>query len=156
VKKKPFIPEIWQYVFDSCSLINIEQREGVRTLERRKGAILITERVKYEVAEDPRIRQTDPLRQFVLRNPELVTRFKDNEEEEYLRILSQQGINSGEASGMAIALKRNLPLVIDERDTKATGKAKNHGIRTLSWKDFIEGKISRNNISYAKTESRNR
>jgi hypothetical protein len=39
---------------------------------------------------------------------------------------------------MAIALKRNLTLVIDERNTKATGKANNHGIKTLGWQEFLK------------------
>jgi len=67
-----------------------------------------------------------------------VTPFQDNEEEEYLRILLQPGIDPGEASAITIASKRKLPLVIDERDTKATGKAKNHGVNTLSWQKFLE------------------
>lgn len=139
MKKKTFNREFWQYVVDSCSLINIEQKEGVKTLERRKGAILISDRIAYEVARDPRINKTDPLRQFVLRNPQMITQFQDNEGEEYLRILKQRGIDPGEASAMAITLKRKLPLIIDERDTKATGKAKNHGIKTLSWREFLRG-----------------
>ena len=137
MKKKAFTREFWQYVVDSSSLINIEQNGGVRILKQRKGAILISKKVAEEVAYDPRIKKRDPLRQFVLRNPQLITQFQDNEGEEYLRILKQQGIDLGEASVMAIALKRKLPLVIDERDTKATGKAHNHGIKTLSWQEFL-------------------
>jgi predicted nucleic acid-binding protein len=137
VKKKAFAQGFWQYVVDSSSLINIEKNESVRALELRKGAILISERVAYEVADDPKILKTDPLRKFVSGNPQVITQFQDNEEEEYLRILRQQGIDPGEASVMAIALKRRLPLVIDERDTKATGKANNHGIKTLSWQKFL-------------------
>jgi len=137
VKKKAFTQGFWRYVVDSSSLINIEKNESVRALELRKGAILISERVAYEVADDPKILKTDPLRKFVSGNPQVITQFQDNEEEEYLRILRQQGIDPGEASVMAIALKRRLPLVIDERDTKATGKANNHGIKTLSWQKFL-------------------
>jgi predicted nucleic acid-binding protein len=137
VKKKAFAQGFWQYVVDSSSLINIEKNESVRALELRKGAILISERVAYEVADDPKILKTDPLRKFVSGNPQMITQFQDNEEEEYLRILRQQGIDPGEASVMAIALKRRIPLVIDERDTKATGKANNHGIKTLSWQKFL-------------------
>jgi len=137
MKRKAFSQEFWQYVVDSSSLINIEQNEGVKTLEERKGAILISERIAYEVAYHPRILKTDPLRQFVSKYPQVITQFQDNEGEEYLRILKQHGIDPGEASAMAIALKRKLPLVIDERDTKATGKANNHGIKTLRWQDFL-------------------
>ena len=53
-------------------------------------------------------------------------------------VLRQPGIDEGEASVIAIAAKRHLPLVIDERDTKATGKAKNHGVDTLSWQKFLK------------------
>lgn len=138
MKKRPPRSELWQYVIDSSSLINIERNKGVQTLKKLRGAILIPEKVAYEVAYHPRIRKTDHLRQFVLNNPEVITPFQANEEEEYLRILKQPGIDPGEAAAMAIALKRKLPLVIDERDTKAKGKANNHGIETLSWKDFLE------------------
>jgi len=137
--KNAFAREFWQYVVDSSSLINIEQNEGVKALEQRKGAILISERIAYEVAHHPRINKTDPLRLFVLRHPQMITQFQDNEEDEYLRMLKQQGIDAGEASAMAIALKRKLTLVIDERNTKATGKANNHGIKTLIWQNFLRG-----------------
>ena len=129
MKKKTFTREFWQYVIDSSSLINIEQEQGVRALEQRKGAILLSERIAYEVAYHPKILKADPLRHFVLRNPSVITQFQGSEEEEYKQILRQPGIDPGEASAMAIALKRKLPLVIDESDKKATGKANNHGIR---------------------------
>jgi len=138
MKKKSIARGLWQYVIDSSSLINIEQNRGVRTLGQRIGAILISERVAYEVAEDPKILKTDPLRQFVVANPQIVTQFQNNEEEEYLMVLRQPGIDEGEASVIAIASKRHLTLVIDERDTKATGKAKNHGVNTLSWQEFLK------------------
>jgi predicted nucleic acid-binding protein len=138
MKKKDFAREFWQYVIDSSALINIEQNRGVRTLEQRRGAILISEEVAYEVAHHPRVPKTDPLRQFVVGNPQIVTQFQNNEEDEYLRILLQPGIDEGEASVIAIASKRQFPLVIDERDTKATGKAKNHGVNTLSWQQFLK------------------
>ena len=138
MKKKGFAREFWQYVIDSSALINIEKNRGVRTLEQRRGAIIISERVAYEVAEDPKILKTDPLRQFVMVNPQIVTQFQNDEEEEYLMVLRQPGIDEGEASVIVIASKRQLPLVIDERDTKATGKAKNHNVNTLSWQEFLK------------------
>lgn len=139
MKKKGLNLELWTHIIDSCSLINIQRNKGSNFLEQRKGAIRISERVKYEVADDPRIKKSDSLRRFVLNNPGIVTPFQSDEAEEYLRILQQQGIDPGEASVMAIAIKRGLPLVIDERDTKATGKAQSHGITTLSWEDFVRG-----------------
>ncbi len=139
MKKKSFARELWQYMIDSSSLINIEQKRGVRDLKQRRGSILISEKVAYEVAWDPKILKTDPLRQFVVESPQIITQFQDNEEYEYLLVLQQPGIDEGEASVIAIASKRHLPLVIDERDTKATGKAKNHGVETLSWQKFLSG-----------------
>jgi len=139
MKKKDFTLEFWQYVIDSSSLINIERNVGITVLERRKGAILLPEQVANEVAFDPKVPKTDPVRKFVESNPQVVTRFQDNEEEEYLRIVSQPGIGPGESSAMAIALKRKLPLIIDEKETRARGKAANHGITTLSGKEFLEG-----------------
>ena len=138
MRKKGFARQLWQYVIDSSSLINIEQNRGVGDLKRRRAAILISERVEYEVARDPKILKADRLRQFVLDNPQMVTPFQIGEEMEYLRILRQPGIDPGEASVIAIASKRQLPLVIDERDTKASGKARNHGIDTLRWQKFLE------------------
>ncbi|MCD5401460.1 PIN domain-containing protein [Dehalococcoidia bacterium] len=137
MKKKTFAPEIWRYLIDSSSLINIQENAGVRLLEKRKGAILISRTIAKEVAYDKRIRRSDPVRQFVIRNPEVITDFKDDEEKEYLKILCQSGIDPGEASVMAISLKRGLPLVTD--DKKATRKANNHGINTLSWQEFLRG-----------------
>jgi predicted nucleic acid-binding protein len=138
MKKKSFAREFWQYVIDACSLINIEHKKGIKALEDRRGAVLISEKVAYEVAGDPKISKTDPLRQFVMANPQIVTQFQNNEEEEYLMVLRQPGIDEGEASVISIASKRHLTLVIDERDTKATGKAKNHGVNTLSWQKFLK------------------
>lgn len=135
MKKKAFAPEFWQYVMDSSSLINIDRNEGIRMLARRKEAIIISKQVAYEVANDPKVKKTDPLRQFVLRNPEIIAQFTDNEKDEYMRIASQSNIASGEASAMAIALKRKLALVTD--DKKAKSKASNHGIETLSWQEFL-------------------
>ena len=122
---------------DASSLINIQRNAGITALEKRKGAILISEKVAYEVAINPKIPKTDPLRQFVERNPQMITSFQNSEEEAYLSILREPGVDLGEASVIAIALKRNLPLVVDERDTKATGKANHYGITTLKWQEFL-------------------
>lgn len=57
------------------------------------------------------------------------------EKEQYLRVRSQVGIDDGEAAAIAIAIKRKLSLVIEDRKGKT--KAENHGIKTLSWEDFL-------------------
>jgi len=128
--------ELFHYVFDSSALINIKRNRKMKYLRKRKGEMLIPEKVAQEI-NDPRVRLDDPLRKFISKYPQVVTPFKNNEEDEYLRSRSQPGIHDGEASAMAIALKRNCSLVIDEKDTKATGKAKNHGIHTLHWQEFL-------------------
>lgn len=127
--------ELFKYVFDASSLIHIEKYRKMGPLRKRKRSIIIPEKIAYEVAFDPRISSNTPLRKFIEKHPELVTQFKNNEEEEYLRLRSQVGIDDGEAAAIAIAFKRNLPLVID--DKKGKTKAENHGIETLSWKDFL-------------------
>ena len=132
-----FQRELFQYVFDACSLINIERDKKTSLLRQRKGSILIPEKVAFEVAFDPRIRSDTPLRHLLLRHPQMVTKFKNSEEVEYLRIRRQPGIGDGEAAAIAVAVKRQLPLVID--DIKGRQKAENHGVKTLSWRDFIGG-----------------
>lgn len=128
---------LFQYVLDSSSLINIDREKKMNILRKRKGDVLISEKVAYEVAYDPQIRSGDRLRKFILRCPELVTQFQKGEEEEYLRMRSQAGIHDANAAAIAIALKRRLPLVID--DKKAKEKAKNHSVKTLAWQDFVRG-----------------
>jgi predicted nucleic acid-binding protein len=129
--------ELFQYVFDSSALINIKRNRRTRFLQKRKEGMLIPEKVAEEI-NHPKVRRDDPLRKFLSKYPQVVTSFQNNEEDEYLRIRSQAGIHDGEASAMAIALKRKHTLVIDEKDTKATGKAKNHGINTMNWKEFLK------------------
>jgi predicted nucleic acid-binding protein len=140
MKKKAITLELWQYVMDSSALINIQRNRSIKALEKRKGQILIPEQVAWEVAYDPRVHKNDPLKKFVLDNPDAVITFKGEEGQEYLRFASQLGIGPGEAAAMAVAFKRNIPLVIDEKETKARGKANNHGITTLSGREFLNGK----------------
>ena len=125
---------LFQKVFDACSLINIKNKRKMNVLRSRRGEILIPEKVAEELN---RGYISDPLRRFVKRFPELIVSFQNNEEDEYLRVRSQVGIGDGEAAAIAVALKRNLPLVIDDRRGK--DKAVNHGIQTLSWLDFMSG-----------------
>jgi predicted nucleic acid-binding protein len=126
---------LFQYVLDSSSLINIDREKKMNILRKRKGDVLIPEKVAYEVAYDPQIRLDDRLRKFILRYPELVTQFQKGEEEEYLRIRRQAGIHDADAAAIAIALKRRLQLVID--DKKAKLKAESHGVQTLPWDEFV-------------------
>lgn len=77
-----------------------------------------------------------PLQRFITRfRQQVVTPFQNNEEQEYLRVRSQRGIHDADAAAIAIALKRRLTLVID--DKRAREKAGSHGIPTLSWQEFI-------------------
>ena len=133
--KKPLQRELFQYVFDASSLINIERTRRMRVLRSVKGAILIPERVGREVNVPG-----SALRRFILAYPDVVTPFVSvGERHEYLRFCSQlRVIHEGEASAMAIALSRKKCLVIDEGETKATGKAREHGIEVLSSQEFVK------------------
>lgn len=84
---------LFQCVLDSSSLINIDRKKKMNILRKRKGEVLIPEKVAYEVAFDPRIRCDDRLRKFIGKYSELVTPFQPGEEQEYLRIRSQIGIH---------------------------------------------------------------
>jgi predicted nucleic acid-binding protein len=130
MKKKTFNPSFFQHVFDASSLINIEAKNKIGDLRKRIDEIVIPQKVAYEI-DLPHT----PLAGLIKRYPEVVAQFRDDEETEYLRIRSQPGIHDGEASAITIALKRNLPLVIDDR--KGKQKAENHGIKTLDWTAFL-------------------
>jgi len=100
------------------------------TLRKRKGDILIPEKVAQEINQP-----NTPLSRFIVRYPEIIAEFKNDEGQEYLRVRSQIGIDDGEASAIAIAIRRKLSLVIDDKKGKL--KAENHGVKTCGWRDFI-------------------
>lgn len=127
-----FQKSFFQCLFDSSSLINIERNKKMTILRRRRGEVLIPEKVATEVNQP-----NTPLRRFISKFHQVVARFENNEEDEYLRVRSQVGIDDGEAAAIAMAIRRRLPLVVD--DKKGKEKAKNHGIQTLSWQDFVQG-----------------
>lgn len=127
-----FQKSLFQYIFDSSSLINIERNKGMTILRKRRGEVLIPEKVAVEVNQP-----NTPLHRFISKFNQVVTRFQNNEEQEYLRVRSQIGIDDGEAAAIAMAIKRRLPLVIDDR--KGKKKAESHGVRTLAWQDFVQG-----------------
>ncbi len=129
-----FEKSLFQYLFDSSSLINIERNKKMTILRKRRGEVLIPEKVAAEVNQP-----NTPLHRFISKFYQVVTQFQNNEEEEYLRVRSQVGIDDGEAAAIAIAIKRRLPLVID--DKKGKEKAKNHDIQTFAWQDFVKGII---------------
>lgn len=124
---------LFPYVFDSSSLINIERGKKMTILRRRKDEVLIPEKVAAEVNQP-----NTPLHRFVSNFRETITQFEKDEEEEYLRVRSQVGIDDGEAAAIAIAIKRHLLLIIDDR--KAKEKADKHGVQTLTWDDFVKGR----------------
>ena len=102
-------------------------------LRRRKDEVLIPVKVAAEVNQP-----NTPLHRFVSNFRETITQFEKDEEEEYLRVRSQVGIDDGEAAAIAIAIKRHLLLIIDDR--KAKEKADKHGVQTLTWDDFVKGR----------------
>ena len=128
-----FQVSLFRYVFDASSLINIERNRKITQLRRRRAEVLIPEKVAEEVQQP-----NTPLGRFINKYyHQVVINFEENEEYEYLRIRGQKDIHDGEATVIAIAVSRRLPIVID--DVAGRNKAKNHQIRTLSWEDFIRG-----------------
>jgi len=126
-----FQKSLFQCVFDSSSLINVERNKKMTVLRRRRGEVLIPAKVEEEVNQP-----NTPLHRFITRfRQQVVTPFQNNEEQEYLRVRSQRGIHDADAAAIAMAMKRRLTLVID--DKRAREKAESHGIETLSWQDFI-------------------
>lgn len=123
------------HVFDASSLINIERNKKMKELRERKGSILIPEKIAFEVAFNSKIPSTAPLKKFVPDHPELVAKFTQDEEDEYLQLRSETGIDDGEAAAIAVAYKRKLPLVIEDEMGKT--KAQSLGIPTKSWKEFL-------------------
>jgi predicted nucleic acid-binding protein len=121
---------LFRYVFDASSLINIERNRKIGKLRKAKGAVLIPEKVAQEVNMP-----NSPLHRFITKYPHVITLFQKNEEDEYLKIRSQIGIDDGEAAAITIALMRKLPIVID--DLKGKRKSENHGVKTVSWQDYI-------------------
>ena len=129
-----FEKSLFQYLFDSSSLINIERNKKMTILRKRRGEVLIPEKVATEINQP-----NTPLHRFISKFYQVVTQFQNNEEEEYLRVRSQVGIDDGEAAAIAMAVKRRLPLVID--DKKGKKKAENHDVQTFAWQDFVKGII---------------
>lgn len=129
-----FQRSLFQYLFDSSSLINIERNKKMTILRKRRGEVLIPEKVAQEVNQP-----NTPLHRFISKFHQVVTQFQKNEEDEYLRVRSQIGIDDGEAAAIAMAVKRRLPLVID--DKKGREKAEHHGVQTYTWQDFVAGRV---------------
>ena len=125
---------LFQFVFDSSSLIWIERRSFMTHLRRRHSEVVMPEKVAEEVRQPG-----TPLENFLDRHPHVVTPLSAPEENRYLEIRGQPGIHNAEAAAITVALSRGLPLVIDESQKRARGKAENHGIRCLGWGDFIKG-----------------
>lgn len=101
-------------------------------MRRRHREVLLPEKVAEEVGT-----RGSSLERFLNRYPDVITSFSPEEEVRYLEMRAQEGIGGGEAAAIAVALVRNIPLVID--DKRGRGKAENHDIRCLNWSQFIEG-----------------
>ncbi len=76
-----------------------------------------------------------PLKRFLDSYPSIIAPFTQEEEDLYLEVRAQPGIDDGEAAAIALAQSRKLPLVIE--DKKGKSKAQNHGIRCLSSEEFL-------------------
>lgn len=123
-------PSFFQLVFDSSSLINIERRRQVKRLRKRRKELVLPEKVADEVKQ-----KRGPLKTLLDSYPSLVALLTQQEEDRYLQIRVQQGIDDGEAAAIALALSRRLPLVVD--DKKGRSKAQNHDVECLSSDEFL-------------------
>ena len=121
---------LFQHVLDSSSLINFERRRQINELRKRRGEVVVPQKVAEEVKQPG-----SPLKRFFDAYPSLVIPFSQDEEELYLQVRVQQGIDDGEAAAIALAQSRRLPLVID--DKKGKSKAENHGIHCLRSDQFL-------------------
>ena len=126
---------LFQYVFDSSSLIFIERNKYVIQLRRRHSEVILPEKVAEEVKQPE-----SPLETFLDHYPSVVTPFTSSEEELYLQIRGQAGIHDGEAAAITLALSRGILLVIE--DKRGRTKAENHNIRCLTWQEFLHGALS--------------
>ena len=104
----------------------------MRDLRRRAGELMLPKKVAEEVMQPG-----TPLKRFLEAHREVIVTFRPQEENEYLRVLKQPGIDEGEAAAIAVALNRELPLVVEDRRGRA--KAENHGIKCLTWKEWCSG-----------------
>lgn len=129
---KGTVLSLFRHVFDSSSLINIERRRQMKFLRQRSGEIMLPQKVAQEVKQSG-----SPLQRFLDKYPIVVESFNQEEEDLYLTIRVQPGIDDGEAAAIAIAQNRNLPLVIE--DKKGRNKAENHGISCISSEEFVKG-----------------
>ena len=104
----------------------------MRHLRTRRNEVILPAKVADEVKQP-----AQPLTRFLDRYPDVVSPFTSAEENRYLELRGQPGIDDGEAAAITLALSRDIPLVID--DQRGRAKAENHGIRCLSWQDWVEG-----------------
>ena len=123
---------LFQHVFDSSSLIEIERKRHMNDLRRRRSEVVLPEKVANEVGT-----KGTPLFGFIAHYPEVVSAFDSAEESAYLQIRSQVGIHDGEAAAIAVASVRRIPLVIE--DKRGRTKAASHGVGCLTWNEFIHG-----------------
>lgn len=127
---KPLPGSLFQYVFDSSSLIEIERRRYIRHLRILRDFMILPEKVAKEVSQPG-----TPLKRFLDRYLGIVIRLRPEEERRYLEIRRQPGIHDPDAEAIALALSCRHPLVIE--DKKARSKAENHGIKCLRWHELL-------------------
>jgi len=123
---------LFQHVFDSSSLIEIERKHHIADLRRRRSEVVLPEKVAEEVGT-----RGTPLFRFIKHCPEVVSAFDSAEESAYLQIRAQVGVHDGEAAAIAVASVRKMPLVIE--DKRGRTKAASHGVGCLTWNEFIHG-----------------
>jgi len=128
-------PSLEVYLFDTSSLINLEDRNKLSLLNHLGDRA----RVPYFVAKEinKSTRKSD-LKAWLQRNQERVVRFIKDEGTRYYELLQQveTKIGEGEAAAIAIAIQRGWTLVID--DMPARKKANSHGCMSLDLREFLD------------------
>jgi len=125
---------LFKCVVDACSLINIERARRMAVLRQRSEELVIPNKVAKQVSQPG-----TPLKTFIDGHEHLVSRPRNSEGEEYLRILQHHlSLEEPDALAIAMAHGRRLPLITD--DGPACDVARGLGIETHSWREFLNGR----------------
>jgi predicted nucleic acid-binding protein len=118
---------LFPYVFDSSSLIQVEQLGLMALLRQVSSSVIVPRRVANEIGK----RRAMPLATWLASHWDCVTEFATSAEgEPYLRLRRQLEIHDADAAAIAVARCRGKGLVVEDR--AARQKAENHSVRCWS------------------------
>jgi predicted nucleic acid-binding protein len=133
---KGYDPTPWQGTTDYC--LYDESGNVLAIVEAKRTSRDAREKAEAELADletriAPLQREADRLS-----HPFWVTKLSNSEGEEYLKLRREPGIDDADACAIAIAYKRNLPLVTDDGCAKRL--ALRLGVSIINWRDFVAGR----------------